>query len=291
MTEAVRLNITRKCNLSCPYCYMDLSGEFMSLDEFDHILDAHHPSRLSLSGGEPFLHPRLFEMMKAAVGSGVRRINVVTNGTRFGHRMADLKTFAKILNARGCDVSLSLSLDALQKTQKKSGKALKALRELGYRIRVYIYPEFETEAQLSAVVTDLVEDVDECQVLFPVPMGGNESVFVEPGEWAHRWRVAANAWSSVGVKVIVQRGYSFEPFDPSPVAGPDPDSVFIDFDGAHTECCLLAEIRKTGDLPQGARCRVGEGEGCLALTIRHGSDHRLQHDERPPCPLTSVPVN
>ena len=70
------VEIVNDCNLACPTCYADsphatrgVSESFLPLSEFkDRILDLYQKQDrvdiIQLSGGEPTLHPELFEMVK-----------------------------------------------------------------------------------------------------------------------------------------------------------------------------------------------------------------------------------
>lgn len=75
--------ITQKCNLACPYCRRDgYSGNLSlkeSFDIIDSIAEDYRPI-LVFSGGEPLLHPNIFEIASYAVKKGLV-IALATNGT------------------------------------------------------------------------------------------------------------------------------------------------------------------------------------------------------------------
>lgn len=82
------VEITSRCNLSCPMCirhaWKDAVGD-MDVEVFRRLL-ASRPNldSLNLTGyGEPFLHPRLVDMIRTARGllPGHTRIHLVSNGT------------------------------------------------------------------------------------------------------------------------------------------------------------------------------------------------------------------
>jgi MoaA/NifB/PqqE/SkfB family radical SAM enzyme/Flp pilus assembly protein TadD len=86
----VFVQLSRRCNLRCTMCghevWKDLSG-FMSDEVFSRVLAECETSGIRTmtilaAQGEPFLHPRAFEMMEAAVAKGLA-VTVVTNGTPF----------------------------------------------------------------------------------------------------------------------------------------------------------------------------------------------------------------
>ncbi|MFZ4597649.1 MAG: radical SAM protein [Terrimicrobiaceae bacterium] len=81
-------NITRRCNLKCVHCYSDSTSRHypgeLTLEQSIRVIDdlAHYQvPALLLSGGEPMIHPRFFDLASYAVSRGIR-VTVSTNGTR-----------------------------------------------------------------------------------------------------------------------------------------------------------------------------------------------------------------
>ena len=77
------------CNLRCPYCFandvISKNKDFISLEQFDHILDFIINSKedhVGLIGGEPLLHPQFSEICEHVINkAGDRFLAVVyTNG-------------------------------------------------------------------------------------------------------------------------------------------------------------------------------------------------------------------
>ncbi len=108
-SQRVRLpvvTITSACNLDCPICYVHNKNQdayFMSREEFLDVL-AHlrkdsggDIDLVNLTGGEPTLHPQLFEFLELAQAAGVHRVSLCTNGLRLARdedyvrRLAALK--------------------------------------------------------------------------------------------------------------------------------------------------------------------------------------------------------
>lgn len=80
-------NITRTCNLRCVHCYSDSNalnypGE-LTWEEMERVVedlaDYQIPSLL-LSGGEPLIHPRFFDLVGMASAAGLK-LTISTNGT------------------------------------------------------------------------------------------------------------------------------------------------------------------------------------------------------------------
>lgn len=89
------IEITQRCNLTCPTCYAGSSpekSEQMSLARFEEVIDKliedgkGDADLIQLSGGEPTLHPDMFAMVEMALAKGVRRVYINTNGIRLAQR-------------------------------------------------------------------------------------------------------------------------------------------------------------------------------------------------------------
>ncbi|CAN5898127.1 hypothetical protein BH11MYX2_BH11MYX2_30480 [soil metagenome] len=114
-TQKVRLpvvTITSACNLDCPICYVHNKNDdayHMPLEDFAMILEhlrTDHGGELdiiNLTGGEPTLHPRLFEMLAMAKEAGIHRVTVCSNGIR----LAKDEAFVQKLGEYGARVALS----------------------------------------------------------------------------------------------------------------------------------------------------------------------------------------
>ncbi len=111
------LEITDRCNLRCPVCYAG-SGpertEARTLEEVERMLDAlvaseGEPDVVQISGGEPTIHPRFFEILDAARRRPIRHLMVNTNGIR----IAQEDGFAERLAAYAPGFEVYLQFDSL----------------------------------------------------------------------------------------------------------------------------------------------------------------------------------
>ncbi len=116
----VLIELTQRCNLSCPTCYADSSPQqdhMLSHADFSALLDKllaktggdkADADVVQFSGGEPTIHPEFWAFLDLALARGVRRVYVNTNGTRLAKR-----DFAARLAAYGDRVGVYLQLDGL----------------------------------------------------------------------------------------------------------------------------------------------------------------------------------
>lgn len=91
----VLIEITERCNLSCPTCFAGSSPEHsrqLSLDEFTRQVDRlaargkRGADMIQLSGGEPTIHPDFFNMIEALFERGFHQVCINSNGIKLAQR-------------------------------------------------------------------------------------------------------------------------------------------------------------------------------------------------------------
>ncbi len=127
------VEVTERCNLSCPICYADAGAEEFSaqsnqrrrhrtLAQIETMLDAivaneGEPDVVQLSGGEPTIHPEFFEILAAAKQRPIKHIMINTNGVR----IAQDRDFCQRLAEQKQGIEVYLQFDSFEE---------KPLREL-----------------------------------------------------------------------------------------------------------------------------------------------------------------
>ncbi len=84
------IEITDRCNLKCPTCYANSApgyGRHRTLEEVKQMLDTiveneREPDVIQISGGEPTVHPQLFEILDYAKTLPIKHLMLNTNGVR-----------------------------------------------------------------------------------------------------------------------------------------------------------------------------------------------------------------
>lgn len=94
----VTIAVTHRCNIRCQMCYFhkQLDGTCdLALSSYKRIIDSVKGTRpcIILTGGEPFLHPDLVNMVRYAKKSGLST-QIFTNGTLLNPQAADNLTEA-----------------------------------------------------------------------------------------------------------------------------------------------------------------------------------------------------
>jgi uncharacterized radical SAM superfamily Fe-S cluster-containing enzyme len=113
------IEINQACNLTCPVCFAESSTKLTghrSLVEIEALMDVlvaseGEPDLLQLSGGEPTLHPQLFEILAAAKRRPIRHLMINTNGLRIAREDG----FAERLAAFMPGFEVYLQFDSLQR--------------------------------------------------------------------------------------------------------------------------------------------------------------------------------
>jgi 7,8-dihydro-6-hydroxymethylpterin dimethyltransferase len=96
------VEVTDACNLRCPVCYAGSGPErqsYRSLEHVEAMLDAvvrneGEPDVVQISGGEPTLHPRFFDILDAAKRRPIKHLMVNTNGVRIAQDEAFVRRLA-----------------------------------------------------------------------------------------------------------------------------------------------------------------------------------------------------
>ncbi|MFZ1801285.1 MAG: radical SAM protein [Chitinophagaceae bacterium] len=129
------LEITDRCNLTCPTCYAMSSphyGRHRTLEEVEKMLDIivaneGEPDVVQISGGEPTIHPDFFDILEIAKKKPIKHLMVNTNGIRIAKDFQ----FAKKLAGYMPDFEIYLQFDSFKPNALKilRGKDLTGIRK------------------------------------------------------------------------------------------------------------------------------------------------------------------
>jgi len=78
MVDYLVIEITNKCELACKYCYISKGNKHMSKKMLRDVLERFEPEFVSISGGEPLLHPHFWELVDTV--SDYCEFEVLTSG-------------------------------------------------------------------------------------------------------------------------------------------------------------------------------------------------------------------
>ncbi|WP_417371173.1 radical SAM protein [Gelidibacter japonicus] len=129
------VEVTDRCNLTCPTCYAGSSptfGRHRTLEEIKKMLDVivkneKEPDVVQISGGEPTIHPQFFEILDYAKTLPIRHVMLNTNGIK----IAKDKAFAARLKTYAPDFEIYLQFDSFEDSvlRELRGADLAAIRQ------------------------------------------------------------------------------------------------------------------------------------------------------------------
>src|SRR6476469_242130 len=129
------IEITDRCNLTCPTCYAGSSpshGRHRTFEEVKAMLDTiveneKEPDVVKISGGEPTLHPQFFDILDYAKTLPIKHIMVNTNGLEIARDFE----FAKRLKGYSPDFEIYLQFDSFKEETLVTlrGATLKKVRK------------------------------------------------------------------------------------------------------------------------------------------------------------------
>ena len=113
LLSGVYLEITNKCNRCCPYCYNDSGARQQFLDKnlIFKVIDECRQNKIdqiTVSGGEPFLHPDINEIIDYANANKIS-VKIISN--------LSLVTTTEVINFLNSGNFVQVTLDSTNKTK------------------------------------------------------------------------------------------------------------------------------------------------------------------------------
>ena len=142
----------RRCNLSCTYCNeFDSSSKPVPTQEMIHrvnLLAALGTATITISGGEPLLHPELDKIIKSIRGHGMLA-GLITNGYRLTAERI------KLLNEAGLD-HLQISIDNV----KPDDVSKKSLRVLDKKLKL-LAEHAQFDVNVNSVIGSAIHNAED----------------------------------------------------------------------------------------------------------------------------------
>jgi len=153
--KSIELAITYVCNFKCPECYAeDLKTKnptMLTKEQAVGFIKKYKPMHVNITGGEPMLHPQIYEIIREMPKSVV--VSIVTNGSLLDEekikklRKAGLNTIQisfgknypwdnleKARLAKKAGINVCLSVTNTQKNKKHILAAIKEAEKCGYHV-------------------------------------------------------------------------------------------------------------------------------------------------------------
>lgn len=157
------IEINDACNLTCPVCFAASSAasdRHRPMDEIEAMLDAvvaaeGEPDLVQISGGEPTIHPRFFDILTAARRRPIRHLMINTNGVRIAREAGFAERLAEFMPG----FEVYLQFDSLKRD------ALMALRGADLtRVRLQALEALERNNISTTLVVTLKKGVNDDEI-------------------------------------------------------------------------------------------------------------------------------
>lgn len=225
------IEITQRCNLTCPTCYADSSperDETMSYEAFVALIESliakgkGDADVIALSGGEPTIHPRMFDMIEAALDRGFQQVYINTNGVKLAR-----PEFADRVAAFGSRVSVYLQFDGFRERTLKVLRGRDDLQALKMRALAHC----ESRGIATVPVMTMTPDVNDDEVGAFLALGSSHrrsvrKVMIQPAMYSGRYenpqRIERATVADVIARIVEQTGTFVEDdFTPIPCSDPN----------------------------------------------------------------------
>lgn len=130
--DSLRLSVTQRCNLDCPYCHkegeLDNSGQEVSLVKIKKMINTAKElgfKKIKITGGEPLLRSDIIEIIRIIRKNNFEDVSLVTNGMLLGKYAKQLSEDGLHRVNIGCD---SLNSNFLSKNRENIEPGLKAAK-------------------------------------------------------------------------------------------------------------------------------------------------------------------
>ncbi len=153
LNTRLHLHLTNKCNLNCPHCYMK-SGKALedelTTEEIKILCDKFHEyggTNVSLTGGEPTIHPDFYEIAKYISDIGMK-VSIFSNGFMWDED--EVKKLSGI-NIEGIQISIDGFDDDSNSIFRGHGSFEKALKTIDLLIKYNIYVKVAVTAPYEII--------------------------------------------------------------------------------------------------------------------------------------------
>jgi len=233
----IAFNITRKCNKGCDYCYLSLTGEELSLERIKEIVESVNAETVTLTGGEPLIHPNIIELLSFLSQRG-NHIHLLSNGILLNDDY--LPTISE------ANAKLFVTYN---EPNKKISRNLHQANQRSIDVNLH---HVLTEKSVNSL-DDICQDIDFAKsllLLYPTDLGEAKVKMYDPNNWFYLLDRAISTTKTYGIKTyfeqaFAKKGSELAKQQPCPT-GKD---LFIDVNGMSYPCCLLVDkIQGSGAL-------------------------------------------
>lgn len=132
--SSLRISVTKRCNISCPYCHregLSDAAEDMDLATIRDIAACAVDlgiTRFKITGGEPLMRDDIVDIVRTFTGLGATEVSMTTNGMLLAEKAQALHAAGLSRVNIGCD---SMSSHVLKKNAESVAAGIAAAHENG----------------------------------------------------------------------------------------------------------------------------------------------------------------
>jgi MoaA/NifB/PqqE/SkfB family radical SAM enzyme len=210
------LEITRNCNQKCFYCFNDSGSSHhkndLSLTEWKNILSKIHAlghKSVLITGGEPFLHPDIIEILQHAIGLGLET-SILSNGYKISAFVEKYPFLFSMLRLA------QISLDAIDpevhnmrrgynKAFKDAISAINALQKVNVPIEISTTVSDQSLSQLIDVAK-YCESIDASLIIRElIPTGRGKTIDTKRADNLTRKKIVRKLYAYTTANVVYDR--------------------------------------------------------------------------------------
>jgi MoaA/NifB/PqqE/SkfB family radical SAM enzyme len=251
----VAFHVTDRCQLNCQHCLRDPDSRPRDIDVkvvgkvLDEAKAAFGATKMSMTGGEPTLHPRFVELVDVAVACGFQW-QMVSNGRRFVDLLGELQSApARVASIR----TIFFSLDGADRATHDHVRGAGSFDDVMDATAACVAADVPFTLQM-VVHRKNVHQLD-AMALLAARLGASQASFamlqptgtfldaelaLSPQAWRHAQAHVDDLKELLRMPVVRPEGWSHHG-GPVPVCGAwSQDILHVELDGHLTVCCQLA---------------------------------------------------
>jgi len=225
----VAFNVTRKCNKGCDYCYLSLTGEDLSLERIKEIVESSNPKTVTLTGGEPLMHPNIKELLGFLSKRG-NHIHLLSNGILLN------EDYLSAISEANAELFVTYN-----EPDKRISQNLHQANHKGIDVNLH---HVLTEQSVESL-DDICQDIGFAKsllLLYLTDLGDGKVNMYNPYDWFSLLDKAISITQSYNIKTYFEQAFAKKDSElakqqPCPT-GKD---LFIDANGMAYPCCLLVD--------------------------------------------------
>ncbi len=232
------INLTRKCNKRCSYCYIKKSKQEIDFRRFKEIVSKVDPQIVTLTGGEPFLYSKISKIINLLNQRGCC-VRIFSNGR------VPAKQISNVLHEKGAELFISYN-----EHDKKTLKNLRLLNNKGVSICINHVFKNSSISYHERLVSE-IGFIKKINFLYPLKIGVANIKMFSPTEWYNKLEKIKPIISNAGMNGFYETSFIKAEHSVLEIEKvyPCKTGFFLDTNGLIYPCCFMTEHFKGRSVP------------------------------------------